>query len=51
MVATAARTILENLDGLPNEDSRTRMVLIGFDSALYFFSMLPGADEAHMLVV
>ena len=51
MVATAARTILENLDRLPNEDGRTRVALIGFDSALYFFSMPPGAEQAHMLVV
>ena len=27
------------------------MALIGFDSVLYFFSMRPGAEQAHMLVV
>ncbi|VDB88711.1 unnamed protein product [Peniophora sp. CBMAI 1063] len=51
MVATAARTLLENLDRLPNDDSRTRVAIIGFDSALYFFSMPPTAEQAHMLVV
>ena len=39
MVATATRTILENLDRIPNEDERTKVAVIAFDVSIYFFSM------------
>jgi hypothetical protein len=39
MVATATRTILENLDRIPNEDQRTKVSIIAFDTSLYFFSI------------
>jgi hypothetical protein len=39
MVATATRTILENLDRIPNEDDRTKIAIVCFDTSLYFFSM------------
>jgi protein transport protein SEC24 len=39
MVATATRTILENLDRIPNEDNRTKIAIVCFDTSLYFFSM------------
>ena len=39
MVATATRTILENLDRIPNEDSRTKVAFIAYDVSLYFFSL------------
>jgi protein transport protein SEC24 len=39
MVATATRTILENLDRIPNEDERTKVAIIAYDISLYFFSM------------
>jgi len=39
MVATATRTILENLDRIPNEDQRTKVAVVAFDTSLYFFSM------------
>ena len=39
MVATACRTLLETLDRIPNEDNRTKVAIICFDVALYFFSM------------
>jgi protein transport protein SEC24 len=39
MVATATRTILENLDRIPNEDNRTKIGIVCFDVSLYFFSM------------
>ncbi|KAI0918689.1 COPII subunit, variant 2 [Taiwanofungus camphoratus] len=51
MVATATRTILENLDRIPNEDSRSKVAIIAFDVSLYFFSMPPGTNESSMLVV
>ncbi|KAI0032870.1 protein transporter SEC24 [Vararia minispora EC-137] len=51
MVTTAACTILENLDRLPNGDQRTKVAFIGFDSSLYFFSMPSKAADANMLVM
>jgi hypothetical protein len=39
MVATATRTILENLDRIPDEDERTKVAIICYDTSLYFFSM------------
>jgi protein transport protein SEC24 len=51
MVATATRTILENLDRIPNEDDRTKIGIVCFDVSLYFFSMPPGTTESTMLVV
>lgn len=51
MVATATRTILENLDRIPNEDQRTKVAIIAFDVSLYFFSMTPGSSDCSMLVV
>ncbi|ODN85852.1 protein transporter SEC24 [Cryptococcus wingfieldii CBS 7118] len=51
MVATAARTILESLDSLPNPDNRTLVSFIAVSTSLHFFSLPPGATEASMLVV
>lgn len=51
MVATATRTLLESLDRLPNDDGRTRIAIICYDVALYFFSMPVGSTEASVLVV
>ena len=51
MVATAARTILESLDSLPNADKRTKMAIIAVSTSLHFFSLPTGATEATMLVV
>ncbi|KAF8182002.1 CPII coat sec24 protein [Pholiota molesta] len=51
MVATATRTILENLDRIPNEDDRTKIAIICYDVSLYFFSMTAGSTESSMLVV
>lgn len=51
MVATAARTILESLDSLPNADKRTKVAFIAVSSSLHFFSLPVGATEASMLVV
>ena len=39
MVATATRTILENLERIPDENGRTKVAVIAFDTSLYFFSM------------
>ncbi|KAJ3836161.1 protein transporter SEC24 [Lentinula raphanica] len=51
MVATATRTILENLDRIPDEDERTKIAIVCFDVSLYFFSLPPGQTEPTMLVV
>ncbi|KDR80013.1 hypothetical protein GALMADRAFT_222930 [Galerina marginata CBS 339.88] len=51
MVATATRTILENLDRIPDEDERTKIAIICYDVSLYFFSMTPGSTDSSMLVV
>lgn len=39
MVATATRTILENLGRIPDEDQRTKVAIICYDTSLYFFSI------------
>ncbi len=39
MVATATRTILENLDRIPDENGRTKVAIICYDVSLYFFSI------------
>ncbi|KAK4053239.1 COPII subunit [Microbotryomycetes sp. JL221] len=51
MVATAARTLLESLDRLPNQDNRTKISIIAVDSNLHFFSLPLGSSEPSMLVV
>ncbi|KAL7422116.1 COPII subunit [Cryptotrichosporon argae] len=51
MVATAARTILESLDTIPNADSRTKVAFIAVSDRLHFFSLPAGEQEASMLVV
>lgn len=50
MVATATRTILENLDRIPNEDSRTKVGFIAFDVSLHFFS-LPVSPISELVVL
>lgn len=54
LLATAARTILESLDRIPNADRRTRVGFMAVDSSLHYFTI--GKDgseqsEAGMLVV
>ncbi|THG96981.1 hypothetical protein EW026_g4949 [Hermanssonia centrifuga] len=51
MVATATRTILENLDRIPDENGRTKVAIIAFDVSMYFFSMPSGTTDSAMLVV
>ena len=48
MVATAAAAILQSLDRIPNQDSRTRIALIGFDAQLHFFRIAPGLSLIHI---
>ncbi|RXW14906.1 hypothetical protein EST38_g10948 [Candolleomyces aberdarensis] len=51
MVATATRTIKENLERIPDEDGRTKVAIVCFDVSLYFFSLPQGTTESSMLVV
>jgi protein transport protein SEC24 len=51
MVATAARTILESLDNIPNQDGRVKIAFIAVSTSLHFFSLPAGATEGSMLVV
>lgn len=51
MLVTAAHTIRENLDNLPNADKRTKVAFIAVSTSLHFFSLPAGATEGSMLVV
>ncbi|KAH7249678.1 uncharacterized protein BKA55DRAFT_567576 [Fusarium redolens] len=54
LVATAARTILDSLDRIPNADRRTRLGFLAVDSSLHYFSIPKDTDEngeTNMLVV
>lgn len=51
LLATAARTILESLDRIPNADRRTRLGFICADSSLHYFSLPQDGSEPSMLVV
>ncbi|CAG8551464.1 10705_t:CDS:10 [Dentiscutata erythropus] len=50
-VATAARTILESLDRIPNEENRTKIGVITVDTSLHFYSLNSNSSEPQMLVV
>ncbi|RIA95284.1 Sec23/Sec24 trunk domain-containing protein [Glomus cerebriforme] len=50
-VATAARTILESLDRIPNEENRTKIGFITVDTSLHFYSLNSNASVPQMLVV
>ncbi|CAB5132532.1 hypothetical protein RhiirA5_364598 [Rhizophagus irregularis] len=50
-VATAARTILESLDRIPNEENRTKIGFITVDTSLHFYSLNSSASAPQMLVV
>lgn len=51
MVATAARTILDSLDRLPNQENRTKVGVITVDSSLHFYNLNSKLTEPQMLVV
>lgn len=54
LVATAARTILESLDVIPNADKRTRVAFIAVSSSLHYFCIPQDGGESNepkMLVV
>ncbi|KAG2228581.1 hypothetical protein INT48_000001 [Thamnidium elegans] len=51
MLATAARTILDSLDRLPNAESRTRVGIITVDSAVHFYDLNSKLAEPRMLIV
>ncbi|OBZ85651.1 Protein transport protein SEC24 [Choanephora cucurbitarum] len=51
MLATAARTILDSLERLPNDENRTRVGIITVDSSLHFYNLSSKLSEPQMLVV
>ena len=51
MVATAARTILDSLDRIPNEENRTKIGFITVDSSLHFYNLNAELTEPQMLLV
>ena len=54
LLATAARTILDSLNRIPNADRRTRLGFMAVDSSLHYFSIPKDGDESDdtkMLVV
>ncbi|KAJ3188766.1 COPII subunit [Gaertneriomyces sp. JEL0708] len=51
MVGTAARTILDSLDQIPNIDNRTKVGFITVDTNLHFYNLNPNLQDPQMLVV
>ncbi|KAF9956344.1 COPII subunit [Mortierella alpina] len=51
MVATAATTILESLDRIPNDEGRTKVGIITVDSSIHFYNLNTTSGEPQMLVV
>ncbi|KAG0339230.1 COPII subunit, partial [Podila humilis] len=51
MVATAATTILESLDRIPNDEGRTKVGIITVDSSIHFYNLGSESGEPQMLVV
>ncbi|KAJ7181225.1 protein transporter SEC24, partial [Mycena filopes] len=51
MFIASIRIISENLDNLPNDELRTKVAIVCYDTALHFFTLLPGAETFSMLVV
>lgn len=49
MVATAARTILESLDRIPNDDNRTKVSVIAVDTVMHFFCLTVSRAEACII--
>ncbi|KAF9432608.1 COPII subunit [Entomortierella beljakovae] len=51
MVATAAATILESLDRIPNDEGRTKIGIITVDSSIHFYNLKSESENPQMLVV
>ncbi|KAF9900060.1 COPII subunit [Linnemannia zychae] len=51
MVATAATTILESLDRIPNDEGRTKIGIITVDSSIHFYNLKSPSGEPQMMVV
>lgn len=51
MLATAARTILDSLERLPNNENRTRVGIITVDSSIHFYNLNSKITEPQMLIV
>lgn len=48
LLATAARTILETLDSIPNHDERTRVTILAVDNSIHYFSIPLDEDSENI---
>lgn len=48
LLATAARTLLETLDTLPNHDDRTRISILAVDNSIHYFSIPTDEEGDHI---
>ncbi|AGO11549.1 AaceriADL239Cp [[Ashbya] aceris (nom. inval.)] len=48
LLATAARTLLESLDSLPNHDERTRITILAVDHTIHYFSIPQDEEGDHI---
>ncbi|CUS23999.1 LAQU0S13e01024g1_1 [Lachancea quebecensis] len=48
LLATAARTLLETLDSLPNHDERTRVTILAVDNSIHYFSIPLDEEGDHI---
>ncbi|KAI7869365.1 Sec23/Sec24 trunk domain-containing protein [Spinellus fusiger] len=51
MLATAARTILDALERIPDGEKRTKVAFITVDKSLHFYNLNPELTEPQMLVM
>lgn len=51
MTSTVARTILENLDNIPDQKQTTKICIVGVDSSLHFFRFKEGLSEMPELLI
>lgn len=51
LLAASCRVIQEQLDSIPNEDSRARVAFVTFDQRMHFYQIRSNEAEARVLVV
>lgn len=49
MLAITAKTILENLDRIPNQDNRVKVAFITFDSSVHFYKL--SVSKIHIIII
>jgi len=51
MVATAAATILESLDRIPDDEGRTKVGVMTVDSSIQFYNLKVGESECSRIIL